>query len=122
MFHHEDYKAHFDVNKFDDIDGNSYPMTAFAYIEDESDKVSINTDRPQGVIAYRPGTLWVNFDRLSSDDGKWVYENTFRSDYQRFTHVITVQNKDYNERKVQALYDMPIITQISYSKPSDSGN
>jgi len=33
---------------------------------------------------------------LSSDDGKWVYENTFRSDYQRFTHVVTVQNKDSN--------------------------
>ncbi len=96
LFHHEDYQAHFDPNKFDDIDGNSYPMTAFAYIQDANDKVSINTDRPQGAIAYRPGTLWVNFDRLSSDDGKWVYENTYRSDYQRFTHVITVQNKNNN--------------------------
>jgi hypothetical protein len=109
LFHHEDYKAHFDKNKFDDIDGNSYPMTAFCYIEDAKDKVSINTDRPQGVIAYMPGALWVNFDRLSSDDGKWVYENTFRSDYQKFTHVVTVQNADHNERKVQALYDMPIM-------------
>ncbi len=94
-------------------------MTAFCYIEDAKDKVSINTDRPQGVIAYRPGTLWVNFDRLSSDDGKWVYENTFRSDYQKFTHVVTVQNSRNNERKIQALYDMPVIMQISYSQPSE---
>ena len=93
-------------------------MTAFVYIQDENNKVSINTDRPQGVIAYRQGTLWVNFDRLSSDDGKWVYENTFRSDYQRFTHVMTVQNHNNNERKVQALHDMPIFTQISYSQSS----
>lgn len=119
LFHHEDYKAHFDTHKFDDIDGNSYPITAFTYIEDGEDKVSINTDRPQGVISYRPGTLWVNFDRLSSDDGKWVYENTYRSDYQRFTHVVTVQNTDNNERKIQSLYDMPIITEISYSQPSE---
>jgi hypothetical protein len=34
LFKHEDYQAHFDKNKFDDIDGNSYPMTAFTYIED----------------------------------------------------------------------------------------
>lgn len=56
-------------------------MTAFAFISDENgdNKLSVNTDRPQGVIAYHPGTLWVNFDRLSSDDGKWVYENTYRS-------------------------------------------
>jgi len=48
-------------------------MTAFSYIEDKYDKVSLNTDRAQGFISYRKGTLWANFDRLSSDDGKWVY-------------------------------------------------
>ena len=71
-------------------------MTAFCFIEDNSDKVSINTDRPQGVIAYKTGTIWINIDRLSADDGKWVYETTYRSDYQRFSHVITVQNTDNN--------------------------
>lgn len=73
LFKHEDYEAQFSKEGYDDIDGNSYPMTAFCYIKDTTDKVSINTDRAQGVIAYKPGTLWVNFDRLSSDDGKWVY-------------------------------------------------
>ena len=48
-------------------------MTAFAFIEDENDKVSINSDRPQGVIGHLPGHLWVNIDRLSADDGKWVF-------------------------------------------------
>jgi hypothetical protein len=48
-------------------------MTAFTYIEDDKDKVSVNTDRPQGTISYRSGTIWINFDRLSADDGKWVY-------------------------------------------------
>jgi hypothetical protein len=61
----------------------------------------------------------VNFDRLSSDDGKWVYENTYRSDYQKFTHVITVQNKNFNERKIQSLYDMSLMMQISYSATSE---
>ena len=34
LFHHEDYEAHFDSNKYDDIDGNSYPINAFVYIQD----------------------------------------------------------------------------------------
>lgn len=65
MFKHEDYEAFFCNEKYDDLDGNSYPATAFAYISDHQDKVSINLERPQGVTAYRKGTLWVNFDRLS---------------------------------------------------------
>jgi hypothetical protein len=73
MFKHEDYEAHFPKEKWDDLNGNSYPATAFAYIKDANDKVSVNLDRPQGVTSYRKGTLWVNFDRLSEDDGKWVY-------------------------------------------------
>ena len=79
MFKHEDYEAFFSQQKFDDLDGNSYPCTAFAYIKDGNDKVSVNVERPQGVTAYRPGTLWFNFDRLSEDDGKWVYESAVRS-------------------------------------------
>lgn len=75
MYKHEDYQAYFGPEGFDNINGNSYPMTAFAYIEDSqgNNKLSVNTDRAQGVIAFKKGTLWVNFDRLSSDDGKWVY-------------------------------------------------
>ena len=73
-------------------------MTAFAYIqnEDGTDKLSINTERPQDVISIKPGTLWSNYDRLSSDDEKWVYENTYRAEYQKFTHYITVGNNDNN--------------------------
>lgn len=78
-FHHEDYEAHFSTEKYDDVDGNTYPMTAFAYIKDSQRKLSINTDRPQGVISPRKGVLWANYDRISSDDGKWVYERTFRN-------------------------------------------
>ena len=65
LFKHEDYEAFFSKEKYDDLDGNTYPATAFVYIEDAVDKVSVNLDRPQGVVAYKPGTLWVNFDRLS---------------------------------------------------------
>ena len=79
LYHHEDYQAFFSKDGYDNVDGNSYPMTAFCYIQDSSDKVSVNTDRAQGVIAYKDGTIWVNFDRLSSDDGKWVYETTYRN-------------------------------------------
>lgn len=79
LFHHQDYKAHFDPRKYDDIDGNSYPMSAFVYLQRGKQKVSVNTDRPQGVIAYKDGTIWINFDRLSTDDGKWVYETTYRN-------------------------------------------
>jgi hypothetical protein len=53
MFKHEDYEAFFSKEHYDDIDGNTYPLTAFAYIEDQFDKVSINTDRPQGCIGYQ---------------------------------------------------------------------
>ena len=79
LFKHEDYQAHFSKQGYDDIDGNSYPMTAFAYIKDSNYKMTINTDRPQGVISTKKGHLWVNFDRTSSDDGKWVYETTYRN-------------------------------------------
>jgi len=48
-------------------------------LQDGEDKVSVNVERPQGVTAYRAGTLWFNIDRLSEDDGKWVYENAYRS-------------------------------------------
>ena len=44
MFKHQDYQAHFDSQKFDDLDGNSYPCTAFVYIQDKYDKVSVNLD------------------------------------------------------------------------------
>lgn len=73
--------------------------------------MSVNIERPQGVVAYVPGTLWVNFDRLSEDDGKWVYESAYRSEYQKYTHTITVQNKDHNERKIQRQYDQPLFIQ-----------
>ena len=33
LFKHEDYEAFFSPEGFDDIDGNSYPMTAFSYIQ-----------------------------------------------------------------------------------------
>lgn len=94
-------------------------MTAFSYIKDERDKVSVNTDRPQGVIAYRSGRLWINFDRLSTDDGKWVYETTYRAEYQKFTHWITVGNEDFTERKIQALYDQPIYMQGNLIQPNE---
>jgi hypothetical protein len=118
MFKHEDYEAYFSPDKMDDLDGNSYPATAFAYLQGANDKVSINLDRPQGVTAYRRGTLWVNFDRLSEDDGKWVYESAYRSEYQKYTHVVTVQNKDYNERKVQRRYDQSLFIQGNLISPS----
>lgn len=111
MFHHEDYQAFFSKEKYDDLDGNSYPATAFAYLQDGSDKVSINLERPQGVTAYRKGTLWVNFDRLSEDDGKWVYESAYRSEYQKYTHTVTVKNSNYNERNIQRRYDQPLLVQ-----------
>jgi hypothetical protein len=122
MFKHEDYEAFFCKEKFDDLDGNSYPATAFVYLKDGSDKVSINLERPQGVTAYRKGTLWVNFDRLSEDDGKWVYESNLRSEYQKYTHTITVKNTDYNERKIQRRQDQPLFIQgnaLSASKKID---
>lgn len=73
LFYHEDYQAHFDPQKYDDIDGNSYPINSFVYIQDQNSKVSVNVDRPEGVIVYQDGDIWLNFDRLTSDDGKWVY-------------------------------------------------
>jgi hypothetical protein len=87
------------------------------YVEDGTDKVSVNVDRPQGVTAPKSGVLWLNFDRLSEDDGKWVYENAYRSEYQKYTHVITAQNKDRNERKIQRRRDQPLI--IQGSKPTN---
>lgn len=116
MFKHEDYEAHFSKEGYDDLDGNTYPCTAFVYLEDGKDKVSVNVDRPQGVTAPKPGTLWLNFDRLSEDDGKWVYENAYRSQYQKYTHVITAQNKNRNERKIQRVRDQSLI--IQGSKPN----
>ncbi len=95
-------------------------MTAFVFIEDATNKkakLSVNTDRAQGVIAYKPSTIWINYDRLTSDDGKWVYETTHRTEYQKFVHYITVDNVDNNERKVQKRYDEPLIIQGNSVSP-----
>lgn len=120
LFHHEDYKAHFSPEGYDDINGNTYSMTAFAYIKDDKSKLSINTDRPQGVISPRPGILWVNYDRITSDDGKWVDETTHRNEYQRFTHHITLGESTHNqERFLQDYYDHPLVAQISEVESSE---
>lgn len=34
LFKHEDYSAFFCQEKYDDLDGNSYPATSFAFLED----------------------------------------------------------------------------------------
>lgn len=73
LYTHEDYKAFFSKDGFDNIAGNTYPMTSFAYIQDILVRLTVNTDRPQGVISYKEGKIWANFDRLTNDDGKWVY-------------------------------------------------
>lgn len=80
--------------------------------------MSVNLDRPQGVIALKPGTIWINFDRLTEDDGKWVYESAYRSEYQRYTHTVTVKNKNYNERVIQRLYDQPVFIQGNLISPN----
>lgn len=80
--------------------------------------MSVNLDRPQGVIALKKGILWVNFDRVTEDDGKWVYESAYRSEYQKYTHIVTVKNKDYNERVVQRLYDQPLFIQGNLISPN----
>ena len=106
LFHHEDYEAHFDPKKYDDIDGNSYPDNAFVYINDETSKVSVNVDRPEGVIVYEEGDIWLNFDMLTTDDGKWVYETTYRSEYMKYSHVVSIQkSNEYKERLVQKQRD-----------------
>lgn len=79
----------------------------------------MNVERPQGVVAYRSGTIWINFDRLSEDDGKWVYESAVRSEYQKYTHIVTAQNKDYNERRIQRQYDQPLFIQGNTVSPSE---
>lgn len=119
LYKHEDYQAYFCAEGFDNVNGNSYPITAFAYIQDSASKLSVNSDRAQGVIALRPGTLWLNFDRLSSDDGKWVYENTYRSEYQKFVHHVTVDNADANERALQKMRDEPLVIQGSAVSSSE---
>ncbi len=120
LFKHEDYKAHFSPEGFDDVDGNTYPITTFIYIISQTNnKVSVNTDRPQGAISPKPGTIWINFDRLTSDDGKWVYQNTYRSEYQKFVHYVTVDNQDNNERRIQKLHDEPLIIQGNAVAPDE---
>jgi hypothetical protein len=45
-----DYKY---VMKAEDrINANTYPMTAFAYIKDDTNKLVVFNDRPQGVAIY----------------------------------------------------------------------
>ena len=88
LFNHEDYQPYYSPEGFDDINGNTYPMTAFAYIQDERTKLTIHSDRPQGVISPQEGVLLVNIDRRTSDDGKWVYETAFRNEYQKITHNV----------------------------------
>lgn len=66
----------------------------------------MNVDRPEGVIVYEEGDIWLNFDRLTTDDGKWVYETTYRSEYMKYSHVVSIQkSNEYKERLVQKQRD-----------------
>lgn len=49
----EDFDPFFSEGGKDSINGNSYPMTAFSYIEDSLLRLTVNTDRPQGVIGLK---------------------------------------------------------------------
>lgn len=49
----EDFDPFFSEDGKDSINGNSYPMTAFSYIEDSLLRLTVNTDRPQGVIGLK---------------------------------------------------------------------
>lgn len=53
MFQREDFDPYFPEDGKDNINGNSYPMTAFSYIEDILLRLTVNTDRPQGVISLK---------------------------------------------------------------------
>lgn len=41
-----------------------YPASAFAYIEDAEEKLSVNFDRTQKVASPSPGNLLMNFATL----------------------------------------------------------
>ena len=62
-----DYK--FEPHPDDIINGNTYPVTAFAYLLSNNKKFIFFSDRAQGVCAYNESLL-INFDRLAFDDGK----------------------------------------------------
>lgn len=51
LFKHEDYQAYYSPDGYDLINGNTYPITAFAFIQDSKTKLTLHTDRPQGVVS-----------------------------------------------------------------------
>lgn len=61
------------IRQEDIINGNTYPVTSFAYLIKDNEKMIFFSDRAQGVSAYNESLL-INFDRLAYDDGKGVGE------------------------------------------------
>ena len=58
----------FMIESGDNINANTYPVTSFAYIRNDLNKLVVSNDRAQGIALQFNNTLLVNLDRFTSED------------------------------------------------------
>jgi hypothetical protein len=70
-----DYRPTWDMEVFQPIAGNYYPVNAAIYIEDEASSLSVLNDRTQGGASLADGEIEIMVQRrLVADDSRGVGE------------------------------------------------
>jgi|JI6StandDraft_1071083.scaffolds.fasta_scaffold01273_18 hypothetical protein len=100
----------FNIADGDNINANTYPVTSFAYIRNDLNKLVVSNDRAQGIALQGNNTLLINLDRYTGEDRRGAgegYNFIIRGIY-RHRIAITGPNDDI-ERQWQKQYDEALL-------------
>jgi len=117
--HRDDFKPKNNVP----IPSNYYPITSAVYIEDSDSKLrlTISTDRSQGVTSLKAGEVEIMVHRLTiSDDWKGLSETVRELDPEggmlrvATRHYISYSSPDYDLKKVQRIRQYKLDRQLQF--------
>ncbi len=90
------------------IEGNYYPITTGAFIQDEKHRLTLTTNHAQGAAALEVGQLEVMLDRRTlSDDNRGLGEGVVDSRLTRHQFWVSIEQFDDNLKVNEKTYQLP---------------
>lgn len=92
------------------IEGNYYPITSMAYIEDSSHRLTLLVNHAQGAASYQPGWLEVMLDRRTLyDDSRGMGEGLLDNRKTVIKHWLLLEDvvEGYNDETTTPRYSKP---------------